>query len=911
MALVDFYQLAAVYKLRYADMGSPSVLSPSPTMSATPPPRSPSPAAEPDQAPLPLPPHMQPQLTTPERKRSPAHPVPGITPISRGSSVRQNQEGDTDRAGNYTRGDYDDYIREDLKSRIFVDFEVFMEHILHVPDDWKTRWKPAIDAIGANKEFESHLEEYFRLCNDPRSSEKLLYKPLAQISNVALEALSRSKFKSISPGIPQHYRVNDPNKVQGGVFSKAGLSPDLVVLHEECRLSGGQNVHWANVLHVLEVKPSGSAICDGTNIPRLAINGKHSTSSFHPRLRLTHQIGIDPIANHATRSKLPRHGSKEYTSLTTSVSNPGSPKSKKRPADGSSVADQRPKKKSKPKSKTESASGQVGEGEVRSAQKLEAQCQVDPALQICRYLLEMFSVPLLRSHATVSLIDRERLQLYHANHSVILVSSAIDFSTSNGREMFIANIIAFYCLTLEQNGILETLSSKNAELVQNSQIPTDDRVTQKGGRLEFLGKQGNFVVELVDTISRDPAAVGRSTAVLDATSDRWPKTGVVVKASWPVSGRFSEAVFLEAATEAANKTPDEWATKHLPQVFHTIDNNFKPESTLGMVARMFDEGQITNGEFEYERRTLRVIVQERLHHLKTLGNVRDIGQVFLDVACGRCIAPSPRFAWTHTCSVHRWLLDDPGILHRDLSFNNIMYRLGMEVMGGKPQVYGVLTDYDLSSWAVSLNTDYIKTSQQRTGTPPYMAQELLKGTSDVHLYRHDVESLFYVMLMMCARHTIDPSKDPKRPVVMRDPRELPYQDWFNESSYVKLGRAKGSFFTDLETVELSPAFEDFRLWLEDLQSRFHLGFKAKPLAPPKGRRLARLLAGGPAGGSAGGVMPATSEFDDETLGGYVNYSAIIEPTRYLEGKLKGLDIRYDPSSPSLPTLADEAQADAA
>jgi len=35
----------------------------------------------------------------------------------------------------------------------------------------------------------------------------------------------------------------------------------------------------------------------------------------------------------------------------------------------------------------------------------EPQCQLGPALQVCRYLLEMFSVTLLRSHATVSLAD--------------------------------------------------------------------------------------------------------------------------------------------------------------------------------------------------------------------------------------------------------------------------------------------------------------------------------------------------------------------------------------------------------------------------------------------------------------------------------------------------------------------------
>ena len=98
-----------------------------------------------------------------------------------------------------------------------------------------------------------------------------------------------------------------------------------------------------------------------------------------------------------------------------------------------------------------------GDGEDLPPLDPEFECKIGPALQVCRYLLEMFSVPLLRSHATAGLVDRDRLQLYHANRSVILVSSAINFSEEDGRTKFIATIIAFHCLSLEQNGIMEML----------------------------------------------------------------------------------------------------------------------------------------------------------------------------------------------------------------------------------------------------------------------------------------------------------------------------------------------------------------------------------------------------------------------------------------------------------------------
>ena len=60
----------------------------------------------------------------------------------------------------------------------------------------------------------------------------------------------------------------------------------------------------------------------------------------------------------------------------------------------------------------------------------------------------------------------------------------------------------------------------------------------------------------------------------------------------------------------------------------------------------------------------------------------------------------------------------------------------------------MLTDFDISSWKAALATDHAKTSQEVAGTTPYMAQELLVGTRTVRFYRHDLESLLYVMLLL-------------------------------------------------------------------------------------------------------------------------------------------------------------------
>ncbi|KAF9641859.1 hypothetical protein BDM02DRAFT_3125021 [Thelephora ganbajun] len=121
--------------------------------------------------------------------------------------------------------------------------------------------------------------------------------------------------------------------------------------------------------------------------------------------------------------------------------------------------------------------------------------------------------------------------------------------------------------------------------------------------------------------------------------------------------------------------------------------------------------------------------------------------------------------------------------------------------------------------------------------------------------------------------------------------KLPYQKWFDERDYATLGKNKSSFFLDTEDIELSPAFEDFRTWLQSLQIAFFEGFAFKSIHV--GRRRGREYSGGSA--------CEVASFDDETLGGYIHYSSLINPIRRLTGELKGVIIRYDPAQVPLPT----------
>ena len=230
MALIDTYGLAALYELRRSDAGFPSVPSHSPMSFASLSSRSPSP---PDEAQLPLS-STQPEFKTPERKRGVSHSasVLDIIPLSIGSIMRRTQEAGADQVGKFTRADYDGYIREDLGSRVFVDFDAFIKSVLCIPEDWRSAWGSTVEAVKADSDFKRH-HEYCCKCNDSDAAEKPSYPFLIETANAAIGVLSRFASNDTPPGVSQYHHTNDPKRLRGGVINMPNPSPDIVVSHKD------------------------------------------------------------------------------------------------------------------------------------------------------------------------------------------------------------------------------------------------------------------------------------------------------------------------------------------------------------------------------------------------------------------------------------------------------------------------------------------------------------------------------------------------------------------------------------------------------------------------------------------------------------------------------------------------------
>ena len=288
MALVDFYQLAVLHNLsRHA--GVLSDPSHPPSMSPPTPSSSRLPLVESDRPnPLfPLP--TQPVPKTPQRNRDATRSIPNLTPKARGSALLQKLIRAAEQPKKLDSAKYEEYIVQDFeRHRVFVDIDVFMKHVLHVPENWKGLWGRTIRRIKREQKFlDSHFK-YSSECNIQDGPESRFYQPLVDMANAILDFPTKYlPGESAKPWTPQRYLRNDPRRVLGGVINN--LSPDIVAVHNKFLPTGGageldewylkgSNLTWAQPLQALEVKASDGALVDGSCMPRLKVNGEHATA---------------------------------------------------------------------------------------------------------------------------------------------------------------------------------------------------------------------------------------------------------------------------------------------------------------------------------------------------------------------------------------------------------------------------------------------------------------------------------------------------------------------------------------------------------------------------------------------------------------------------------------------------------
>ncbi|KAG6917064.1 hypothetical protein DXG01_004036 [Tephrocybe rancida] len=174
----------------------------------------------------------------------------------------------------------------------------------------------------------------------------------------------------------------------------------------------------------------------------------------------------------------------------------------------------------------------------------------------------------------------------------------------------------------------------------------------------------------------------------------------------------------------------------------------------------------------FEDRRLHVLSMKLYRKLWEVGSVEEFMDIFVD--CVHC---------------HYHAYSSGRVLHRDLSENNLMFKTA--VNGTKK---GILNDWDMASFVDENDDIQLSTATHRTGTVPFMAMDLLVNNSPPpHLYRHDLESFFYILVWSAVHHDFtNKTRLSTSPAL---------EEW-NVDEFKTALKAKISFFTVVGDLDL-------------------------------------------------------------------------------------------------------------
>ncbi|KAJ3984698.1 hypothetical protein F5890DRAFT_1553816 [Lentinula detonsa] len=352
-------------------------------------------------------------------------------------------------------------------------------------------------------------------------------------------------------------------------------------------------------------------------------------------------------------------------------------------------------------------------------------------------------------------------------------------------------------------------------------------------------------VRLERVIFRSNSIIGRGTIVIRVecachncpAPDRcdWKEKKLVLKMSFPSTSRIPDRMLMDRCKELA-QGEHAWVLDHLPDIIWSFDIPFRDGSPQYNFKKKY------GGEFEM--RVMRGVIFEELKPLSSLKTAKERAQVFYDIV--QCEL-SIYIKHSHPTSYSFQATTGQG---------NIMVR---EKNGKK---YGILNDWDLAFWLDKKHDG--STSRFRTGTKPYMAHEQHSSKwKGPHRYRHDLESIFYVMLLLVCLYS-RPDEKLRRPRTEGDR----YEEWHqrdDEFLYDKKHHAVTAAATWKPPV--TAFFSGFVLWLITLQRSIRRGFYEFGDATQLGPKA---------------LNPEMHYVDEETLGGHLSYEKVISIVHLFE-----------------------------
>ncbi|KAJ3749402.1 protein kinase [Lentinula detonsa] len=692
------------------------------------------------------------------------------------------------------------FLEDDVSDRVVFSLDEFATIILGLPPrcDVQEEFSLEPESEAVKDAFEAYLKVAIGVAEGEGNKrtgaathEKELYQPLANLLNTLRDGTGCAG-KDIDEKI---LYVQDPRPVLGSLLER---KPDLGAIYTQL-LGLAENVKLSEYLSKKKI----TGVFWGLLL--FFVEVKHRNGKF---------VGLDKEARVSSSSHIPSSSRIQSASRTQSK-NPSSTDTllNSNALPFVSTAEERPRvtihqrggKEKTVEIMTLQYYAQRAEDELKAEQEVTpTQGQHHTRIQCASHAKEIPSNGFIRNHAMGIVADDCGFRFqYYDRSKVIQASIFCRTSSITGNLVFLTLTTKNFILCLD----LADLGHKS--LVQAT--------------YSFTGSDGFIRTVIIENVlyRAEGIIIGRCSVVVEVRcvctlpGCHWHGGNKIMKISFPSRTRTSEEVFIWKARAKAETSGDHWAFNHLPNIIDSITITY-----VRLKAHLKEK---------YEERVMRVTILEKLHPLSELRNLREFAQVFYDI-------------W----QIHQWSYECVGILHRDLSIGNIMFRR----IDGK--VYGVLNDFDLSSFVRDM--DKGPSFNERTGTRPFMSPDLLTPLwKRGHLYRHDLESLFFIVLCLACRY-----EEPGVPAA--EPRA--FTDWFSGTDD-QVRKDKKSFIDELPQLPIQPYFVDFTHWLAVIRNWLYRGYKERPGLQSVADDLGEFSNDAPV---------FDPHYDWGTLNGYVSYA---------------------------------------
>ncbi|KAJ3789647.1 protein kinase [Lentinula aff. detonsa] len=678
------------------------------------------------------------------------------------------------------------FLEDDVSDRVVFSLDEFATIILGLPPrcDVQEEFSLEPESEAVKDAFEAYLKVAIGVAEGEGNKrtgaathEKELYQPLANLLNTLRDGTGCAG-KDIDEKI---LYVQDPRPVLGSLLER---KPDLGAIYTQL-LGLAENVKLSEYLSKKKI----TGVFWGLLL--FFVEVKHRKGNF---------VGLNKEARVSSSSHIPSSSRIQSASRTQSK-NPSSTDTllNSNALPFASTAEERPRvtiHQSGGKEKTVEVMtlqyyAQRAEDELKAEQEMTpTQGQHHTRIQCASYAKEMLSNGFIRNHAMGIVADDCGFRFQYYDRSKVIESQAFHILDDEWKKLFMAMVCQLNKLDHEKLGFIPHLDLADFDHLRDSKQFAydlgDDLQGLAGARYSFTGSDG---LNRTNVLYRAEGIIGRCSVVVEVRCHVGNK---IMKISFPSRTRTSEEVFIRKARAKAETSGDHWTFNHLPNIIDSITITYDPEKLVqGRLKAYLKE--------KYEERVMRVTILEKLHPLSELRNLREFAQVFYDIL-----------------QIHQWLYECVGILHRDLSIGNIMFRR----IDGK--VYGVLNDFDLSSF---------------------------RG----HLYRHDLESLFFIVLCLVCRY-----EEPGVPAA--EPRA--FTDWFSGTDD-QVRKDKKSFIDELPQLPIQPYFVDFTHWLAVIRNWLYRGYKERPGLQSVADDLGEFSNDAPV---------FDPHYDWGTLNGYVSYA---------------------------------------